>query len=154
MGGFFVRTGNNSVYRMLQLKGITGMRRIILLVLTMFSISVFGGNDDENISVRKIDNQYAINYYNFNSEIANYFTKQSLQAGGYTWEALVKAAVTTEAPELLSQIEFAAEGGSFIAYTASENVANKIKGIIEKLSANIDYREKNIKIATAGGYIE
>ena len=130
------------------------MRRIILLILTMVSISVFAENGEEQVSVRKINDQYAINYYNFKEDIADYFGKAGLQGSGYTWAALVKAAVTTESPELLSQIEFAPEGGIFAAYTSSEIVADKVKAVIEKLSSDIVYREKQIKIATDGGYIE
>lgn len=130
------------------------MRRIVLLILTMFSISVFAGSADENLSVRKVDKQYVINYYNYNSDVTDYFTKASLQGGGYTWEALVTAALKSEAPESLAQIEFAAQGGAFIAYTANEGIADKVKSVIEKLSADLSYRGKLVKIATDGGYIE
>lgn len=130
------------------------MRRIILLIFTLVSISVFAASDEEQISVRKIDNQYAINYYNYKMDVTEYFANANLQGSGYTWEALVKAAVKTESPELLAQIEFAPEGGTFAAYTTSDAVANKIKEVIEKLSSDLAYRDKFMKIASDGGYIE
>lgn len=129
------------------------MRHIIFLILTMLSINVFAGSD-ENVTVRQAGEQYIVNYYNYEADVADYFAKAGLQGSGYTWAALVKAAITTESPELLAQIEISPEGGTFIAYSTSEVAANKIKSVIEKLSADLSYRKKYIKIATDGGYIE
>lgn len=130
------------------------MRGIFWVMLAFFSISVFASSDDENVTVRNVNNQYVINYYNYNEDVAAYFAKAGLQGGGYTWEALVKAAVKTESPDFLPQIEFSPEGGTFIAYTASDEIANKLKTIIKKLSSDVAYRGKNLKIASDGGYIE
>jgi|GEM_PF-4470765 len=130
------------------------MRSIILLIFTLASISVFGASDEEQVTVRKIDDQYAINYYNYKTDVTEYFGKANLQGSGYTWEALVKAAIMTESPDALSKIEFAPEGGTFIAYTSSETLANKVKAVIEKLSSDLAYRDKFMKIAGDGGYIE
>lgn len=130
------------------------MRGIFLVMLTLFSISVFASSEDENVTVRNVNNQYVINYYNYNENVANYFAKAGLQGSGYTWAALVKAAVQTESPDLLPQIEFSPEGGTFIAFTASEAIANKLKTIIQKLSSDLGYRGKNLKTASDGGYIE
>lgn len=130
------------------------MKHILFLIFTMLSVNLFAASGDENISVRQAGDQYIVNYYNYNANVTDYFNKAGLQGGGYTWVALVTAAVKTEAPELLGKIEFSPEGGTFIAYCASETVANKIKTVLKKLSANLGYREKQIKTATAGGYIE
>lgn len=134
--------------------GGTAMRRIMLLILTLVSISVFAASDEEQVTVRKIDNQYAINYYNYKTDVTEYFGKANLQGSGYTWAALVKAAIMTESPESLSKIEFSPEGGTFIAYTASEAIAGKVKTIIEKLSSDLAYRDKSMKVANDGGYLE
>lgn len=130
------------------------MKHILFLIFTMLSVNVFAASDDENISVRQAGDQYIVNYYNYNASVTDYFDKAGLQGGGYTWVALVTAAIKTEAPELLAQIEFSPEGGTFIAYSASETVANKIKTVLEKLSADLGYRGKQVKKATDGGYIE
>ena len=129
------------------------MRHIIFLILTMLSVNVFAGSE-ENISVRQAGDQYIVNYYNYKAEVSTYFEKAGLQGSGYTWGALVKAAITTESPELLAQIEFSPEGGTFIAYNKTEVAANQVKAVIEKLSADLSYREKFIKVASDGGYIE
>jgi hypothetical protein len=148
-----VQTGNDLLCKMLQ-HGGTAMRRIILLILTLASISVFGASDEEQVTVRKVDNQYAISYYNYKKDVTEYFANANLQGSGYTWAALVKAAIKTESPESLAKIEFSPEGGTFIAYTPSETVADKVKLAIEKLSADLSYRDKAMKIASDGGYIE
>ena len=129
------------------------MRHIIFLILTMLSVNAFAGSE-ENITVRQAGDQYIVNYYNYEADVADYFAKAGLQGSGYTWGALVKAAITTESPELLEQIEITPEGGTFIAYSTSEVAANKIKSVIEKLSTDLSYRGKLIKIASDGGYIE
>lgn len=68
-----------------------------------------------------------------------YFEKLGLQGGCYTWEALIKPAITSEAPEFMSKIEFDPEGDAFFACTANEVVTDKVKTIIEKLSTDLDY---------------
>jgi hypothetical protein len=145
---------NASFYGILQLKRNTTMRSIILLILTLASISLFAADEEQHATIRNVDGQYAINFYNFNEDVALHLTNANLQGSGYTWVALVKAALTTENAALLSDIEFAPEGGAFVAYSNSEIAANKVQSVIDKLSSDTSYREKCIKIATAGGYIE
>jgi len=129
------------------------MRHIIFLILTILSVNAFAGSE-ENVTVRQAGEQYIVNYYNYEADIADYFAKAGLQGSGYTWGALVKAAITTESPELLEQIEISPEGGTFIAYNTNEAAAKKVKSVIGKLSADLNYRKKMIKIASDGGYIE
>ena len=130
------------------------MRSILFLTLAMISVSVLGGNVEEKITIQKIDTQYSINYFNYKASELKYFETIGLQGGGYTWVALIKAVLENESPELMPQIEFDPEGDAFFAYAASEDNANRIKAVIERLSSDINYREKYIKIATDGGYIE
>lgn len=130
------------------------MRIGIFLFLMLASICVSGDDMQESVSIQKVNNQFAINYFNYKPEILAYFESVELQGGGYTWEALVRAAVSTEAHAALAEIEFDSEGDAFVAYTANESVANKVKEIIERLSSDISYREKYIKLAGSEGYLE
>ena len=130
------------------------MRSTIFFILILISMWAIGGNMEEAVSVQKLEGQYSVNYFNHKPEALAYFERKGLQGGGYTWEALVRAAVSEESPSMLEEIEFDSEGDAFNAYTESENVANKIKVIIEKLSSDIAYRKKCIQIAGSEGYLE
>ncbi|WP_354625738.1 Imm51 family immunity protein [Psychromonas sp. MME2] len=130
------------------------MKKIILLILTMLSVNVLANDLDENLSVQQNGAEYTIKYFNYKTSTDTYFSDAGLQGSGYTWAALVRAALSTESPDLSPQVDFSPEGGSFIAYTKDEAAANQVQSIIEKLSADINFRNKMVDIATKGGYIE
>lgn len=130
------------------------MRKIFLLILTMISVNVFANEMESKVTVQQNGSEYTVRYFNYSTAVEKYFSKLGLQGSGYTWEALVKAGVTSESPELLDKLEFAPEGSTFVAYTSNEPAANKVKTILENLSSDTGYRSKLVKIATDGGYIE
>ena len=130
------------------------MQYLIFFTLIFVSTFICASKVDKEISIKKIENEYSISYFNYEPEISIYFEKRELQGGGYTWEALVKAVIENEFPNLLSNIRFDSEGDAFFAHVKDEITANKIKTVIEKLSSDIDYREKYFKIAKQHGYLE
>lgn len=130
------------------------MQTAIALFLILFRLIAIGGQMEERVTIEKVESQYSISYFNYKSDTLEYFERLGLQGGGYTWKSLVKSALQAESPELLSQIESDAEGDAFVAYSANQSSAQAVKDILNRLSSDLDYRQKYIKAATDAGHIE
>lgn len=130
------------------------MRIYTFIFLAAFSLSAVGADMEEGVDIGQYNGQYSISYFNHKDDVLSYFESKGLQGGGYTWEALVRAALEIEAPEQLARLESDPEADAFYAYAPTESVANTVKGVLEKLSADIQYRERCIERAIQNGYIE
>jgi len=100
------------------------------------------------------DGIFGLSYYDYRDATIQWFGARGMQGGGYTWEALVRAAFELEPSPLSNQIELDSEGGAFNAYVQSEEARAVLKQTIEKLVNDMDFRVRSLEHAEQGGYLE
>lgn len=127
---------------------------ILAILLDFVVVKEVEFSMEEKVTMVKVGDKYSVNYFNHKKETFEYFLGKGLQGGGYTWEALVRAAIFDKESTALLTIEFDSEGDAFFAHTTDKRDANLIKRVVERLSRDLEYREICIEKATAAGAIE
>jgi hypothetical protein len=95
---------------------------------------------------------YSLIFTDFDAHL-NVITKNGGQGGGYTWEALVKAAVELKSIEVPG-IEYDPESDMFAAYGSNKESLIKIASLIKEMTEDPDTLKKAITKAKSGGYFE
>jgi len=112
------------------------------------------GSLNSGFTESEFDGTFGLSYFDYRDTTLQWFGARGLQGGGYTWEALVRAAFQMEPSPLVNQIELDSEGGAFNAYAESKEARAMLKQTIEKLVNDMDFRIQSLEHAKQGGYLE
>ena len=97
---------------------------------------------------------FALTYFNHHPKMLDYLESKNLQGGGYTWEALAKAAIGELAPEIGTQIDYDPESDYLFALSADREVLKVLENLLQRLSTDLPLRERCVQIAIEAGYLE
>ncbi len=119
--------------------------------------STYSMASDENVG-NKIQHHQSIGYildvYDFRPETLKFMDENNLQGGGPTWLALIQAALELESPTTLETVNFDDESDVVRITSGSESSIKVIQMYVSLIMTDSDFRDRCIKKAKVGGYLE
>jgi hypothetical protein len=77
----------------------------------------------------------SLTFYDFDATVP-LFVERGHEGGGYSWEGVVRAALTEYSPQTLTRIRFDPEGSMFCAYGDDIEALTAVAGCINELVAD------------------
>ncbi len=81
----------------------------LLLWITTGTSFAMDGSSDHGFGIVELGGRISVSYFDNRDETLEWFESRDLQGGGYTWQALVRAAFELDPSALASDIEYDAE---------------------------------------------
>ena len=108
----------------------------------------------EQVTLSEENGAYHLHYINHQPVILASFYIRGLQAGGYTWKAILRAGMLQKNETLLKPVCFDPEGDGLIFSSEDKAAARQTKVILDRARNSTLYREYCIAVAYLGGYLE
>jgi hypothetical protein len=108
----------------------------------------------EHMTLTEENGTYHLHYTNHQPIMLASFYFRGLQAGGYTWEAILLAGIRQKNKALLDSLHIDPEGDGLFFSSEDKAVAEETKAILDRAINNVFYREYCIVVAYLGGYLE
>ena len=107
--------------------------------------------------VHVTENGQAIFSYYDSSESDSHvhqFLDRGLQGGGYTWEALILAAVQIFHPSIEYRLEFDPEADGIAIWSEDQQALNQVAKLVGRIKSDPHFLEACLKHAEEEGYLE
>lgn len=133
---------------------LSALRLLILVAATLAAGSTAAQSAGLYFEEYEEGGQYVLMFYDHRPATLAWFDARGLQGGGYTWEGLVTISLALEPPDPVYSPVFDPEADTFFAYLDSAQARSELRGRIERLVNDVEYREKCVAAAGRGGYLE
>ncbi|NOT60100.1 MAG: hypothetical protein HOP19_07730 [Acidobacteria bacterium] len=84
----------------------------------------------------------------------DYLSEKGYQGGGATWECLAESIISTQAPELATEIRLDGESDCLAIWSSSQTALDKMMRLIGETNADRTKLDAMIAHASANGYLE
>lgn len=108
----------------------------------------------EHVTLSEKNGTYQLHYSNHQPIILASFYIRGLQAGGYTWKAILRAGMLQKNEKLLASVHFDPEGDGLTFSSDDKAAAEQTRVILDQARNSVLYREYCVAVAYFGGYLE